>query len=92
MRSVAGAQVSFRDFTQFRIFDTDNKVLIGVANVPSDLLTRGSNGAGATGTTVTTGSTTATATGSLNAKSSSYQETGSMLSFALLFAYAFFLF
>lgn len=36
-RDVAGAQVSFRDFDQFRLFDEEAKVLVATAKVPSDV-------------------------------------------------------
>ena len=36
-RDVAGAQVSFKDFNQFRLFDEDLKVLVATANVPANL-------------------------------------------------------
>jgi hypothetical protein len=31
--------VSFNDFTQFRLFDVENKVLIGIADIPEDIST-----------------------------------------------------
>jgi hypothetical protein len=37
-RTVAGAAVSFRDFNQFRLFDTSTNTLIAIANVPSNIL------------------------------------------------------
>ena len=40
-RSVAGAAVSFRDFNQFRLFDTQTNTLIAVANVPLNVLASG---------------------------------------------------
>lgn len=52
-RSVAGAAVSFRDFNQFRIFDTQSNTLIAVANVPASIMSSVPN-TGATGTTVAT--------------------------------------
>ena len=33
-RSDAGAEASFKDFKEFRIYDEDNKVLLGTADVP----------------------------------------------------------
>jgi hypothetical protein len=36
-RSDAGAQASFKDFTEFRIFDWTNQVVLGVAEVPKNL-------------------------------------------------------
>lgn len=54
-RSVAGAAVSFRDFNQFRIFDTQSNTLIAVANVPANIMASvppASGGTGATGTKV----------------------------------------
>jgi hypothetical protein len=40
-RSVAGAAVSFKDFNQFRLFDTSTNTLIAIANVPSNILATG---------------------------------------------------
>ena len=51
-RSVAGAAVSFRDFNQFRLFDTQTNTLIAVANVPANVM--------ASGPTVTGGPVTGT--------------------------------
>ncbi len=36
-RSVAGAQVSFRDFSEFRLFDQETKLLVATAKIPSNL-------------------------------------------------------
>lgn len=49
-RSVAGAAVSFRDFNQFRLFDTQSNTLIAVANVPSNIMSSLSPSDGPTGT------------------------------------------
>ena len=40
-RSVAGAAVSFKDFNQFRLFDTQSNTLIAVANIPMNILSSG---------------------------------------------------
>jgi hypothetical protein len=37
-RSDAGAQASFKDFTEFRIFDVTNQLLLGTAEVPKNLI------------------------------------------------------
>jgi hypothetical protein len=36
-RNVAGAQVSYRDFSEFRLFDLDTNLLIATAKIPSNL-------------------------------------------------------
>jgi hypothetical protein len=43
-RDVVGAQVSLRDFNQFRLFDEESQVLIATAEVPSDLAVRPGTG------------------------------------------------
>ena len=40
-RSVIGAEVSFKDFNQFRFFDETSNVLIAVADIPSNVVIGG---------------------------------------------------
>jgi hypothetical protein len=83
-RDVAGSEASFKDFTEFRIFDVTNQRLLGTAEVPKNLI-------GGTSTSNQPATTTSSKIGLVPTAENSNQiasaPSGSTIGFGFLLAY-----
>jgi hypothetical protein len=87
-RTTVGAAVSFKDFTEFRLFDEQSKILIAKAQVPANLQSGSGSEPSKTSSSATAGASstkTTTTSQSVSVNKNSASSASSTIAMSILF-------